>query len=91
MDGDEAGDVALIGFDDVFGGVAMVASFVEKIAEGAVGLGGVLAVLDGSADQGGGVYGGWAWAGGARVSRATRRSARVGACVPFALLTISRR
>jgi hypothetical protein len=49
VDGDEAGDVALSGFDDVFGGVAMVAGFAEKIAEGAVGLGGVLAVLDGSA------------------------------------------
>jgi hypothetical protein len=29
VDGDEAGDVALIGFDDVFGGVAMVAGFAE--------------------------------------------------------------
>jgi hypothetical protein len=45
----------LIGFNDVFGGVVMVVSFAEKIAEGAVGPGGVLAVLDGSADQGGGV------------------------------------
>ena len=49
VDGDEAGDVALGGFDDVFGGVAMVVGFAQKIAEGAVGLGGVLAVLDGSA------------------------------------------
>jgi len=55
VDGDEAGDVALFGFDDVFGGVAMVAGFAEKIAEGAVRFGGVLAVLYGSADQGGGV------------------------------------
>jgi len=44
VDGDEAGDVALGGFDDVFGGVAMVVAFAQKIAEGAVGLGGVLAV-----------------------------------------------
>jgi hypothetical protein len=49
-----------VGFDDVFGGVAMVVGFAEKIAQWAVDLGGVLAVLDGSADQGGGVDGlGW--------------------------------
>ena len=62
VDGDEAGDVALIGFDDVFGGVAMVVGFAEMIAEGVVGFGGGFAVLDGSADQGGGVFGlgvGW--------------------------------
>jgi hypothetical protein len=29
VDGDEAGNVALIGFDDVFGGVAMVIGFAE--------------------------------------------------------------
>jgi hypothetical protein len=52
VDGDQAGDVALSGFDDVFGGVAVVVGFAEKRAEGAVGRGGVLAVLDGSADQG---------------------------------------
>jgi hypothetical protein len=51
VDGDEAGDVAFIGLNDVFGGVAMVVGFAEKIAEGAVGLGGVVAVLDGWADQ----------------------------------------
>jgi hypothetical protein len=38
----------------------MVVGFAEKIAQWAVDLGGVLAVLDGSADQGGGVDGlGW--------------------------------
>jgi hypothetical protein len=33
----------------------------------------------------------WEWAGEARLSRARKRTARVGACVPFALLAVSRR
>ena len=57
VDGDETGDGALAGFDDVFGGVAMVVGFAEVIAERVVGFGGGFAVLDGSADQGGGVFG----------------------------------
>jgi hypothetical protein len=38
VDGDEAGDVALLGFEDVFRSVAMVVGSAEKIAEGAVSL-----------------------------------------------------
>ena len=53
VDGDKAGDVALLGFDDVFDGVAMVVRSAEKISERAVGLGSILTILDGSADQGG--------------------------------------
>jgi hypothetical protein len=58
VDGDQTGDVALAGFDDVFGGVAMVIDFAQKIAERAVGSLGVQPILRCAADQGGRIDGG---------------------------------
>jgi hypothetical protein len=67
VDCDQAGNVALAGFDDVFGGVVTIIDFAEKVAQGTVSLLGVLAILNGSADERGGVGGlGWIRLGGRR-------------------------
>ena len=55
VDGDEAGDVAVFGFDDELGGVAALVDPAEQVLQRVVGLFGVQPVLDGATDQCGGV------------------------------------
>ncbi len=55
VDEDEAGYVAFGGFDDGFGGVAVFVDAAEEVLVQWVILGGVEAMLDGLADEGGGV------------------------------------
>jgi hypothetical protein len=57
VDRDQAGDISLAGFDDVFGGVVVLIGFAKKIAEWAVGSGCVHAILYGTADESRRVYG----------------------------------
>ena len=57
VDRDQAGDVAIGGFDDVFGGVVLIVLFAQKIAERVMAAGGVQTMLHGAAHQGGGIDG----------------------------------
>ncbi len=55
VDRDQAGDIPIGGFDDVFGGVVLLVLLAQKIAERTMGARGVLAMLHGAAHQGGGI------------------------------------
>jgi len=53
VDGDQAGDVAIFGFDNEFGGVVALVDLADEVLSGPMGLVGVQPMLDGAADQGG--------------------------------------
>jgi hypothetical protein len=61
VDGDQASDVAVLGLEDLLGGVAgdavALLGFVQEVAEGAMGGVGFGAVGEGATDEGGGIDG----------------------------------
>ena len=57
IDGDQARDVSVPGFDDELGSVAVLVDPVQQVLHGAMVLPGVQPMLDGATHEGGGVHG----------------------------------
>jgi hypothetical protein len=57
VDRDQAGDISILGFDNVLGGVVLLILFAQKIPERPMVLTGVHAMLRGAAHQSGGIDG----------------------------------
>ena len=65
IDGNDAGDIAIFGFDDELGGVAALVNPTQQVLHRAMGLLSVQPMLDGAAYEGGRVE----WCGGCGLCR----------------------